>query len=143
MIKQKMDIYSIHNEMGLEKKIHKSDLNNIWKWSGVYSTGDFEGLFDYDAGILEVGISMTKSMTKHISYPAYTIMFHINTIDDGAWDACDRKEDYTEEEARNRMNEIAEAFISFMKEACGLKLPCEKDLNDFLSKFKLWGENTG
>jgi hypothetical protein len=124
-----MSIYEIHKELGLSQ-------DNDYRWNGVYGTGDFDAIHDYNAGILNVGISVLLSAKDK-----YTVMFHICTIDDGGWQAPDIKEDYDKEAVLARSKEIAESFIQFMDGST--KLPTEKELNAHLMTIGLWGKNTG
>lgn len=103
-------------------------------YEGTFTTGAFDQLFDYDAGLLFVSM-------RRIPASPYSFMISISTVDDGVWQAEDLKQDYTEEEADQRTEEIVNAFLKFMDGST--KLPSEKDLNQFLQKFGIWGRYTG
>ena len=124
-----MDINDIHKELGL-KKINEGS------YRGVYSTGDFDGIHDYGAGLLGVLIFITATAKDK-----YTVGLTIYTIDDGGWQACDVKTDYDKEAAIERMEQVAQSFIEYMYG--DTKLPSEKDLNKHLMTLSLWGEFTG
>lgn len=124
-----MMIHKIHKMLGITQQ---GDCN----WSGVYTTGKFDALGDYNVGLLEVRISLYPSGPD-----GYTTLFTIGTIDDGLWQAFDVKNDYTREEAIERINKLATEFIAFL--GGSTKLPTEKDLNEFLMKHSLWGEYQG
>jgi len=93
---------------------------------GIFSTGDFDKLWDYDSGILEVCISPTLSDDTS----GYVPIVSISTIDDGVW--------------------IIRGSVSLSLEDCeiivekisaewewGTRLPKEKELIDFLEPFGL------
>ncbi len=103
-------------------------------YQGTFSTGAFDQLFDYDAGILFVAM-------RRVPAKPYSFMMSISTVDDGVWQAEDSKQDYTEEEADQRTEEITKAFLEF--QGGSTKLPSEKDLNQFLQRFGIWGTYTG
>lgn len=123
-----MNIWDIEDLLGL-KKTNRG-------WEGVYTTGQFDTLYDYDAGLLDVRIRSTTADVKD----RYTVLLSISTIDDGVWQAFDPS-DYTKEEADQRAEEVAQTFIKHMNGS--LKLPTEAKLNKWLMPLKLWGEYTG
>ena len=130
---EQLDIYQLSKQLGLRQE-------HDYRWSGIYTTGLFDALFDYDAGILQVNISATIASIKG-EERLFNVMFGISTVDDGGWQALDIKCDYTEDEAKVRINEIAKEFMEFMGRST--KLPREQLLNDFLMTLGLWGEYTG
>lgn len=105
-------------------------------YAGTYTTGFFDGLHDYDAGLLHILISWFPT-----GKDMFGVSFTISTIDDGTWQAWDVKSDYTEVEAIARVEEIAIEFLSRMGR-CG-RLPTEAILNEWLMPLKLWGTYTG
>ncbi len=122
------NIHDIAKLLGL-----KEDNENYY---GTYITGDFNGIFDYDRGLLHISITSTYS-----GQFMYNVMFCISTIDDGVWQAWDSKCDYSLVGAEYRVKEIAEHFMGHMGR--GLKLPTEKILNEWLMEKSMWGTFTG
>lgn len=125
--------------------------NNIWKiinllglkeengrYNGTYATGMFDECYDYNYGLLYVSISFFP-IKKNI----YGVMFTISTADDGSWQAEDIKNDYTLDQAKNRVKEIAEHFINKMEEDYKFKLPTARMLNTWLMEKSMWGTFTG
>ena len=122
----------MYKSMGL-KQIRK---NFPPKWEGVYGTGDFDNLFDYNAGLLKVFVSVSPESTK---LDKWVVMFGISTIDDGVWQAFNIA--MSKDDAFKKATDVAEGFIKFQDRS--KVLPTEKELNDFLMSYGLWGEYTG
>lgn len=111
-------IYHINNQMGIKQL-------SQFKWGGVVATGKFEGINDYNTGILYISIYKNFNSAMHSGVS-------IITIDDGVWQ--------TSGEITNENVEIiAQSFISKF----GQVLPSEQELNEFLMPYGLWGVNTG
>lgn len=94
--------------------------NNVIR--AIWRTGKFE-LYDYRAGILQ--ISFYPKMTEK-----YNGLMSISTIDDGGWVAI-----CNQELTVKKCWEIAKALQT---EYNGI-LPTEKELNDFLQKYGMYG----
>ena len=122
-------IWKIQEMLGLEK------VSNI-RYTGVYSTGDFEGTYDYGAGLLTVSITGYPTKNQDV----WSLLFTISTIDDGCWQAYDITPTDNRDGVEKRIEELAKAFMEFNPKTA---LPSEKELNDFLMKFDLRGEFTG
>lgn len=120
-------IWDIHDQMGLKKHEHPK----ITMYKGTFSTGDFNAMGDYDAGILYVSIS-TAPCGKDEWHP----FISISPIDDGGWHAMPPSSTSLEE-----ANALVEKIVAAWE--WPTKLPGEKELNDFLMPFGLWGEYTG
>lgn len=117
-----MDIWQIKNELGL-KKYNETYLKDGdgYGYKGVVSTGDFTCIGDYGIGLLQIDIK------NHLKYS----MVVITTIDDGVWQGYGNK--------NIDVDKIAKEF----DENFGVKLPTEKELNDFLSDYGIFGQYTG
>ena len=111
--------------MGI-KKIDSPNHTGGFIYQGTVSTGDFDGLYDYNRGLLYLRIS------QHLSYPQCKIS--ISTIDDGVWQGFSDKI-FTGEE----LETLSQDFIYNY----GIKLPSEEEFNKFLNKYKIHGINTG
>lgn len=122
-----LDIWEIQKLMGLKKHAHPK----IIKYTGVFGTGGFESLGDYDAGLLRVNISVAPK-SKELFQPYISI----STIDDGGWHGS-TVNTMTLEEANSLAEKVA---LNFPWET---KLRTEKELNDYLMEFEMWGEYTG
>jgi len=123
-----MDIWEIKEKMGLKAQDHPTMLRFI----GVFSTGDMgPALFDYDAGILSVRI-----VPSFCGEDKWIPMVSITTIDDGGWQAF-HPNTMSLGEANSIIVKIFQAW------EWKTKLPSEKELNEFLMPFGLWGECTG
>lgn len=94
------------------------------KYTAVFLTGDFDALFDYGRGILQVEIYVS---TNHSGIIA------ISTIDDGVWQAYGPP--ITED--------VAQQIIEIFKSFGGFKLPTEAKLNAALQTIHMYGTYTG
>lgn len=123
------DVYRVYKELGLKPNTELPQRG----YEGVFSTGGFEGIGDYDAGVLGVRISYTKYNSGDVGYhPCVTIY----TIDDGGWMAT-TPSPMSLEECTEVTQRVAEAW------PWKTKLPTEKELNEFLQDFGMWGQLTG
>lgn len=123
-----MDIVELSENLGLKK--------TEFGYSGVYTTGQFDELCDYDAGLLEVKIkALPRTGDKWIFH------FSLCTVDDGGWGAWDTREDYTREEVDARVEQVYELFMSKMGNS--KKLPKASTLNKWFRTIGLYGVHTG
>lgn len=129
-----MDIYEIEKLLGLVKKENAT----ITKYEGTFTSGEFgEVLFDYNRGLLEVQISSTvESYNKETNEFRLLPLVAISTIDDGVWQAF-TVESMSQADANQLVEDI------YTKWEWKYQLPSEKEMNEFLRQFKMWGENTG
>lgn len=97
------------------------------RYSAIFLTGKFDGLFDYDAGILQVSI--------YPSFAGDNGCLSISTIDDGVWQAIPTGGIVIDED---KIQSIIGIFNGFR----GI-LPTEADINYELMYIGLWGEYTG
>lgn len=132
------NIWEIHELMGLKEHESKPHGIETTDYKGTFCTGGFgDTLFDYAAGLLYVGIVSTV-LKKEGGNFIYQPLIYISTVDDGVWHAS-TSHGMTLEESNKKVKEIAEAWIKEYKTV----LPTEKELNDFLMPFGLWGLYTG
>ena len=117
-----MDIWQIRNELGL-KKYNDTRLKDGYGYKGVVSTGNFTCIGDYGIGLLQINIKNQNDL----KYPIVVI----TTIDDGVWQGYGNKNIDVDKIAKN------------FDENFGVKLPTEKELNDFLSDYGIFGQYTG
>jgi hypothetical protein len=103
-------------------------------YTGVFTTGNFEAIFDYDAGLLKVGISITPCMER--GSKNWHPIVSISTIDDGVWQAI-HVLNFTMQECIDQIEKIHKEWL------WKYKLPTEKELNFFLMRYGLFGEYTG
>lgn len=102
---------------------------NNYCLSAIWKTGKFE-LYDYDAGLLRIAFHIKHPDTK---YPG---VISISTVDDGTWQAYSNDPLYF---TRERCIEISQ---SLQDRFCGC-LPTEKELNNFLLQYNIYGTFTG
>lgn len=115
-----MDIHEISKELGF-RKYESSGLKDGYGYKGVFGSGDFTCLGDYNTGLLAVDVKNGEQ------YPVVTI----TTIDNGVWQGTG-----------NRVIDVDEFVIDFDKNF-GLKLPTENILNEFLMKYNIFGFYNG
>ena len=129
-----MEIYEISNLLGLVKQEH----SKIAIYDGVFTTGDFgDVLFDYGRGLLNVTVSsIVDTYNKKTKEMRLLPFVAISTIDDGVWQAF-RVEPMSQVDANQLVEDI------YAKWEWKYQLPSEQEMNEFLSQFKMWGENTG
>ncbi|MGB4775241.1 MAG: hypothetical protein WBP45_08715 [Daejeonella sp.] len=100
-----------------------------YKYTAFFLTGKFEGNTDYGRGFLEVTIYIGISEKN----PG---CISISNIDDGVWQAfAIGGVLITEELAKDVIEQVFNPLNGI--------LPTEKDLNEKLMVFGLWGEFTG
>ena len=118
-----LNVWGIDAHMGL----HKIEQEGYYGYHGVVCSGDFssEGLPDYGRGILELHIRISDCEICHQGVA-------ISTIDDGVWQSSGDVD-------KAKIDAIAKKFT----EEYGQVLPSEKEFNEFLRPFGLWGVNTG
>lgn len=92
--------------------------------TAIFRTGGFDGLYDYDAGILEIGIVQAS--------PVGLGLIYIATVDDGVWQA------YGPPITEELQQQLVDLFNSYEG-----TLPSEEQLNLDLRPFGLYGVNTG
>jgi hypothetical protein len=129
-----MDIYEIVKLLGLEKKDHPK----ITSYKGTFTSGEFANvLFDYGRGLLHVSLTSTvEQYNKETKEFRLLPMVAISTADDGCWQAFP-----VEAMSQADANQLVEDIYS--KWEWKYQLPSEQEMNEFLSQFKMWGENTG
>lgn len=102
----------------------------------IMAQGDFRGTFDYDRGLLVVKIyTLDVNWSSNTKYGTVLL---ITNIDDGSWRATSKE--FTNAEDANELSE--KLSVAFFKEY-RTKLPDEKELNEFLRPFGLWGHSEG
>lgn len=116
-----MNIYELHDVLKEHAKFKLE--NNIY--SAIWKTGDFDGCYDYLAGILEIRIFSANAVYMN-NYGALTI----STVDDGGWSASS-KHPITLEVAERLAKDLTDTFHG--------KLPSAATLNDFLIKYQMYG----
>lgn len=106
----------------------KQDVND-YCISAIWLTGQFS-LFDYGAGLLNVSFYAKR---ENLYYQG---VISISTIDDGVWQAYHEDVNFfTKEKCREIADDMYETFKGI--------LPTEEKLNEFLSKYKVFGVHTG
>ena len=124
-----MEIWEMRDLLGLRRLSNGS-------YRGVFTTGEFDALHDYDVGLLSVYFSTSKGMNG-----MFGVLMSLGTIDDGNWQAFSSEQFKTSEEAQVIVEQVAQAFIAFMGRST--KLTTENALNNFLMHHKMWGDYTG
>lgn len=119
------NIWEIEKMMGL-KKVESPHHTGGFFYEGTMSTGDFNGVDDYNRGLLSLKIF------QHPLYP--TCKVSISTIDDGMWQGYS-DEIFTGEQ-------IEALALDIIKEY-GIRLPSEEEFNKFLNQYKIHGIYTG
>lgn len=99
----------------------------------VVALGDFRGNFDYDRGLMVIYFRVYRE----INY-GYQVNISILNIDDGGWRAVSNFFK-SEEEAKVLLDRVFNGFVNNF----GKKLPSEKELNDFLLPFGMFGHSEG
>jgi hypothetical protein len=129
-----MEIYEIIKLLGLVKKKQPQ----IVSYEGVFISGEFVNvLFDYEVGLLHVTVSsIVDTYDEKIKEFRFIPQVAISTADDGCWQAF-TVEAMSQEDANQLIEDI------YAKWEWKYQLPSEQEMNEFLSQFKMWGENTG
>ena len=122
-------IWGIQELMGLKKQSHPV----LSIYDGTFSTGDFTAAYDYGAGLL--GVTMTSTKEDGGFLP----MVCVYTVDDGTWQATAAAA-MSLEDSNALIDQVADAWA---KRDWKTRLPSEKQMNDFLMPFGMWGEYTG
>ncbi len=117
-----MNIHQIREELGLKKYLNTT-FKDGFAYRGVLATGNLTTIGDYGVGLL----CMNIKNPIELKYPIITI----TTIDDGVWQGYG-----------NKFINVEELAKQFTKNF-GLMLPTEKELNDFLSTYNIYGSYTG
>lgn len=117
-----MNIWEIHELLGL-KKFEAKFTKDGFQYRGVLATGKFNGVDDYDAGLLEMQVQNPIDL----KYP----MVIITTIDDGVWQGFGKK------------HIDIELFVKEFNKSFRCSLPTEEKLNDFLNQYEIHGLYTG
>ena len=126
-------IWDIQKSLGLKEDTRHPEMK---RYEGTFSTGEFDGMYDYGAGILGVVIGLTYATMEEVKAKQGLVFLNVYTIDDGGWQASTVKS-VPQEEANKIVEQIVEAW------EWETKLPTAKELNEFLQKFAMWGEYTG
>lgn len=129
-----MHIYEVGKLLGFEKKDHPK----ITSYKGTFTSGKFGNvLFDYGRGLLHVSLTSTvEEYNKKTKEFRLQPVVAISTIDDGAWQAF-RVESMPQGDANQLIEDI------YAKWEWKYQLPSEQEMNEFLSQFEMWGQNTG
>jgi hypothetical protein len=99
------------------------------KYVAIFATGDFDGNFDYDRGLLQVTIIFNSTHGE-----GEQLLGYITNIDDGVWQIY-RATCLSQEEAMELCKDLKKQY--------GTRLPTEKILNEFLYKYRAYGLFTG
>jgi len=110
-------------------------------FAAVRATGKFEGNFDYNVGLVVMKIR-TVEYGMAGGESNFMTRVSISNIDDGLWDANSNYFE-TKEESEALTEKVYRAYVEFENRMYGSVMPTEKELNDFLMPFALWGEFTG
>ena len=119
-----LSIWDISDLLGLRKVATKDIISNN-AYEGVFATGDFNCIFDYNVGLLQVNIKVPNNVNN--------IAITITTIDDGVWQGF--AEDFSKVDIDKLAFDITSNF--------GTKLPTEEEFNKLLSKYNIFGMYTG
>lgn len=120
------NIWEIHDMLGFVDQPH----SKYTVYSGTFSIGAFDAIYDYDAGIVTVSLTTCILDKDH-----FGAAVNISTIDDGDWQANSNV--MSLDEANALVEEIYKEW------EWKTKLPTEKELNEFLVPFKMYGTYTG
>jgi len=115
------NLHQLHDALLEAKKFVQV---NPRTWSAVFLTGQFNGVYDYGAGIVEVSI--------HLQYNDYEGVVSISTVDDGMWQAFSQAP--IDEELAKKIIEVFNQYTA---------LPTEEELNNALAPLGLYGMCTG
>ena len=102
-------------------------------FTAVRGKGKFEENFDYNRGLLLVSIRTFGNSTDK-----YCCSISITNIDDGTWQA-DSASATSLEEANELTIKVKNAFVAMEESDWGYILPPEKEINDLLMKYAMWG----
>lgn len=114
------NIHDIVDMLGLQAS------EDPYKYEGVFIAGDFDGLFDYDAGLLQVSISISQEVE------GCRVFFTITTIDDGMWQAISKS--MSRKEADTLADKIYNEY------PWDTKLPHKDEMISFLASFQMYGK---
>lgn len=122
-----MTVYEISKLLGIKKVDEKFDECDPldYHYCGVLSTGKFDALHDYDAGVLEIVITKPSNVTECYAVALFT-------IDDGSWIGYAKDNNFD-------IDELVSEFTNMF----GNKLPTASVLNEFLAKYKIYGMSDG
>jgi len=112
-----MNIWEIAKELGFK------EIDSYGCISGVFCTGKFDGLYDYNKGLLTVCINPYRI----VKGKEFQGSLNISTIDDGVWTAM------------MKLPIDPSELSSELKNAFGHILPTESELNLFLRKYGMYG----
>lgn len=96
----------------------------------IFATGDFEGTFDYDRGLLQMTVLFDNRYREDTEY----VVGYVTNIDDGVWQMF-RDTTLAQQEARE--------LCELIKKTFGTRLPNEAILNGLLSEYGIFGMFTG
>jgi len=122
------------------------EIKSPLSYGAVRATGKFDGNFDYSVGLMLMTICVSyeprsNGKGKGITM-FYTTRIIITNIDDGVWDAV--SQEFTNKEECEALTEkVYRAYVEYENKNWGSVLPTEKELNEFLMPFGIWGEFTG
>lgn len=122
-------INNLHNELGFEpinevvKKGKPLTTHGGHRYEGIFCTGRFEGVHDYNKGFLKVKVSNPIDRSQ----PTLTI----TSVDDGVWNAYMKS---------SNPIDLAQ-FVKDFKDTFGVILPPARELNAFLAKYNMYGIN--
>lgn len=109
----------LYNAAAIFKPITDQKTGKVHRYEAIFKTGQFEGVYDYRAGILLVSI-----------YPSGV---SISTVDDGVWQAF---------AAQGNTQIYCDKLLELFNTFDGV-LPIESDLNELLEPIGLYGCFTG
>lgn len=109
----------LYNDAAIFRPISDQRTGELYRYDAIFKTGQFEGVYDYRAGILRISI--------------YRSGVSISTIDDGVWQAF-----ASQGNTEIYFDKLLQVFNSFN----GV-LPTESELNNLLEPIGLYGCFTG
>lgn len=109
----------LYNDAAIFRPISDQRTGELYRYDAIFKTGQFEGVYDYRAGILRISI--------------YRSGVSISTIDDGVWQAF-----ASQGNTEIYFDKLLEVFNSLN----GV-LPTESELNNLLEPIGLYGICTG
>lgn len=120
-----ISVNDVANLMGF-RKVESIHHVGGYYYSGVFATGDFKAIDDYNTGVVQVRImqAVVKGFAQVV----------ISTIDDGVWQAYSNP---------TLKSQDIDNIVKDIRDEYGLVLPTEKEFNSLLSKYGLYGTYTG